>query len=681
MKTGKLLISAILLSIGISGSLTNASADERTLPFYQGKTLAHPIISGARYSNAILAFIQEKDEVEGYYCFCDEDDPNANHKPQLLGTFPDSTIESVFYIDLDSDGQITLVLSKSHHQYALRGWRYQAENSYQPLPHLQPVLDRLVAQHNILNASLIKQELGKLPPYDYSMEYPKTGNADVDNLDFTQGKLVGWYRDSGERLSEATPLTDDLFFYKKTFTEKDGLFLTATYQRQQEGSTPGFMVTTVSWQSDPAQFNGTENGAYILYEPGAGFSSGFYQQGVADGPWVTHNADYQSEGNHVMGQQQGPWTVRNPQESATGLMENSQREGRWEVSDGLNGGHQGLSGFDTYLHNQRNGPSERLLAGYPWQKGNYVDDLREGMWITENGEGPYSKGIANGVWTLRTSSGDVQQVPLVEGKKQGEMMWRDGNGKLLYIINYKDDIPDGLYQRYNDSGKMVYQAHYHQQKLHGREIEYYDDGVTLRADRGYRNGELDGENRYYFPNGKPHSISTFDQGREVGLMQEFTAAGVKIVERNSCITPPGGRCGKQQTFNPDGTPLTDNDYLFGRQQTHNSWYASGQREEETRIGADDSYTQISYYPNGQISCIVRAQGFTSVQFEGKDYKDYQDAKREGESACYYQTGKLKSSATWKAGKLISGCEKRFDESGEQIFPGPDGCPKPKWQYD
>lgn len=285
----------------------------------------------------------------------------------------------------------------------------------------------------------------------------------------------------------------------------------------------------------------------------------------------------------------------------------------------------------------RNGPSERLRAGHLWQKGNYVNDLREGMWITENGEGPYSKGIASGVWKLRTSDGETQQVSLVNGKKQGEMIWRDGNGKLLYIINYKDDIPEGLYQRYNASGKMVYQAHYHQQKLHGRETEYYDDGVTLRADRGYLNGELDGENRYYFPNGKPQSISTFNQGREVGLMQEFTANGVKIIERNTCPPPSNGRCGKQQTFNPDGTPLTDNDYLLGHQQTNNSWYPSGQREEETRIGDDDSYTQISYYPDGQISCIVRARGFTPVQFEGKEYKDYQGAKREGESACYYQT--------------------------------------------
>lgn len=682
MKATTLFFGMMLLSLSVLTSTAMAAPSETAKPFYEGKTLAHPVISGARDSSAILVFIKEDQEVKGYYCFCDNEDQRVDHLPHLLGTFPDSTIESVFYVDLDQAWQTTLVLSKSHNTFALRAWRYVPENStYIPLPHLQPVLDKLVRNTKDLNATAIKRALRKLPPYDYTAQYPKTGNADFDQLDYTQGKIVGWYRDNGEPSPATKQPAAGVFFYKKTFAEKDGLFLTATYLRQEDAAIPSFRVTTVSWQSDPAKFSGSENGAYVNFLPEDGLVTGFYQHGIISGKWVTYSLRYETSGNYVDGQQQGQWTTATQQETATGIMKNSQREGRWEITDGTDGETPDLSGFDTYQHNQLNGPSERRLTGEVRLKGDYVDDQREGMWIAEHGEGPFVKGVANGLWKLKTGDGETQQVQLVAGKKQGELRWSDKAGQLMQITHYKDDIPDGVHQKYSAAGKMVYQADYVQGKLDGHEIEYYDDGVTLRADRSYRNGELDGPYIYNFPDGKPQSVSTFDHGREVGLMQEFTASGVKITEHNSCPVSMGGRCGKQQTFNPDGSPLSDKEYLFNRQQTNNSWYANGQREEETRIGPDDSYTQISYYPNGQTHCIIRAQGFSRLVVEGKEYKDYQGAQRQGESACYYPDGKVKNSGIWKDGKLTTGCETRFDESGKQTFPGPQGCPKPKWQYE
>lgn len=523
MKTAELLISVVLLSTGVLASTTSVASDETALSFYQGKTLAHPVISGARYSSAILVFIQENQAVKGYYCFCSEEDQSVDHLPHLLGTFPDSTIESVFYADVDNTGQITLVLSKSHGTFALRAWRYRPDGSYIPVPQLQPALDNLVRKSKDLNSTLIKRALGKLPPYDYNAQYPKTGNADFDQTDYTQGSVAGWYLDNGEPSHAEKQPADGVFFYKKTFAQKDGLFLTATYLRQElseASNIPTFRVTNVSWQSDPAKFSGSENGPYVNYLQEDGVVTGFYKHGIASGKWVTYSQRYETAGEFVEGQQQGLWTISTQEETASGMMKNSQREGRWEISDGVNGETPELSGFDTYLHNQRNGPSERRLAGVVWLKGDYVDDQREGYWVAEHGEGPFVKGIANGVWKLKTGDGEIQQVPLTGGKKQGELRWSDKNGQLTQVIHYKDDIPDGLYQKYNAAGKRVYQADYVQGKLDGHEIEYYDDGVTLRADRSYRNGELDGPYIYNFPDGKPQSVSTFVNGREIKVPTE-----------------------------------------------------------------------------------------------------------------------------------------------------------------
>ena len=683
MKAVKLLFDLVLLNMGAWVSMAIAAPEDTPPPFYEGKTLAHPIISGARYSSALLVFIQEKQTVKGYYCFCSEDDQSVDHLPHLLGTFPDSTIESVFYADVDQAGQITLVLSKSRGKFALRSWRYQEDGSYIPVVSLQPVLDNLVRKNKDLNSTQIKRALSQLPPYDYSAQYPTFDNPDFDNIDFTQGKIVGWYLDDGTPSHATKQPADNVYAYKKTFAEKDGLFLTATFRREEDSATPGFRVTAISWQADPAKFSGSENGPYVYYSGHYGLVKGFFHNGVPSGKWVTVGENYGSSGNYVDGQQQGQWTISGPQETATGLMKKGEREGRWEITDGVEGVTPELSGFDTYLKGQRQGPSERRLAGVLRSKGDYVDDQLDGIWITETGEGPYVKGVANGRWTLKTGDGETQRVELIAGPKQGELRWRDKNGQLTQIIHYKDNMPDGLYQKFNAAGKMVYQADYVMGKLEGREITYYDDGTTVRADRGYRNGELDGLNIYNFPDGKPQSVSTLDHGYEVGLMQEFNANGVKITERNYCPLSIGGRgyCGKQQTFNPDGTPLTDADYLFNRQQTNNSWYPNGQRQDETRIGADDSYIQISYYANGQMQCISRAQGFSRLVVEGKEYKDYQGALRQGESACYYPDGKVKSSGVWKDGRLTTACQTRFDENGKQTAPGPNGCVIPKWQYE
>lgn len=90
MKAVKLLFGILLLNMVIGVSTAIAAPDDTTHPFYVGKTLAHPIISGARDSSALLVFIQENQVVKGYYCFCSEEDHSVDHLPHLLGTFPDS---------------------------------------------------------------------------------------------------------------------------------------------------------------------------------------------------------------------------------------------------------------------------------------------------------------------------------------------------------------------------------------------------------------------------------------------------------------------------------------------------------------------------------------------------------------------------------------------------------------
>jgi hypothetical protein len=69
-------------------------------PFYEGKSLAHPAIGASQDSGLDIAFLKEKDGVNGYYCEC----KSSNAKPVLLDRFDSSVIRSVFYAALDKEG-------------------------------------------------------------------------------------------------------------------------------------------------------------------------------------------------------------------------------------------------------------------------------------------------------------------------------------------------------------------------------------------------------------------------------------------------------------------------------------------------------------------------------------------------------------------------------------------------
>ncbi|MFW9079144.1 toxin-antitoxin system YwqK family antitoxin [Pseudomonas sp. P2757] len=367
------------LTLGIGCSTVSATE------FYANKSLAHPLIQGLQESAATLAFIREDDRVKGYYCVCDS--PVA--EPHLLDDFGAASIESVFLMSLDSEDPTRFVLFRQNGLYKIYAYKYNDNDRlYSRVANLQSALDRITAGQKHLDALTVKKALGRITPLNYRFYYEETGVPEFDQIDFSQGTLVGYYGQYYDPLSDPTPDAQP-YFFKKTYQEKDGRFLTVTFWRwldttRVEGDRTlyNYTVSRIAWETAPAQFTGSEDGKSVSFYDGEIASRGTYQHGARIGEWYfAKENNYSESGSYVNGVREGKWTEFHDAQYAQGDYRNGLREGRWTLAN-YDEMDWVATGFETYSHGKLNGPSERTVGGVT-ERGNYRDGEREGHWVTE----------------------------------------------------------------------------------------------------------------------------------------------------------------------------------------------------------------------------------------------------------------------------------------------------------
>ncbi|WP_440973826.1 toxin-antitoxin system YwqK family antitoxin [Pseudomonas koreensis] len=439
---------ALALMAGLTSQAVNAAE------FYENKTLAHPLIQGLQESSATLAFIKEAGGVKGYYCVCDT--PEAS--PQLLDDYGQATIESVFLMSLDSEDPTRFVLFRQNDRYKVYAYKYDAiDHLYSRITRLQSALDRITEGQKHLDALTIKKALSRITPLNYRLDYEASGVPEFDQIDFSQGKLVGYYGQYYDPLPDPTPDAEP-YFFKKTYQEKDGRFLTVTFWRWLDATLVegnrtlyNYRVRRIAWETDPAKFTGSEDGQSVSYDSGSISAQGAYNQGVRIGAWsISKDEKYSESGSFAEGKREGQWTIYQDGQTLDGEYHNDLREGRWQLSN-YDEMEWVASGFQTYAHGQLNGPSELTTAGVT-ERGCYVDGRRQGPWETKAGNGTYTDNLQSGPWTLKADNGHTQTVNFVAGKKDGELRDTDANGNLTYIEHYKAGVLSGVRESALDSG-------------------------------------------------------------------------------------------------------------------------------------------------------------------------------------------------------------------------------------
>ena len=653
-------------------------------PFYQGKPLAHPVIAASQDSGLDIVFLKEGNGVNAYYCECGK----AGAKPQRLDQFGNAVIRSVFYAPLDHkpESSTLLVLFRLDGKQSLRAYRHDhSSGKYVKLVGLQPALDRVVAQTATPNAGQVKAALGKLTPMDYSVVRGKSGNADFDAIDHTQGTVVGFFDNQGHSVDAASK---DAITYKKTFSRQGARYLTASYTLYGDGGAgelPNYRLWQVGWETAPQQFAGSAEGPSVIYslswDDGSVVEGGEYAHGKRTGIWTRSGLhEGSARGAYVNGLPDGPWHIEEPKQTEDGAYRAGKREGRWTVINYA--GEDEVTGFDTYAGGQLNGPHERTMKGKLQARGNYVNGTRQGKWITGDGEGSYLDGLRDGPWILKLKDGATLRVNFVKGKKQGEATESDASGKLRLREYYAMDVLDGERTRYMPDGTLVYQATFRNGQLDGRERAWNADGKILRLDTAWDNGRKQGMDARYYADGKPERLTVVERGRLAAHLREYAEDGTLINDIHRCYFTEDGRerddvCDYHRMWYGNGRPESDYVFQFGQRQEGHSWYANGKVMDELLVDrAADTSVYNTYFESGQLKCTEPRRGHGKRTVNGQTVLSYASAERDGDAICYHPNGKVASIRSYRQ-RIAVDCGKTFDDTGMQLSPGPEGCPVAK----
>lgn len=93
----------------------------------------------------------------------------------------------------------------------------------------------------------------------------------------------------------------------------------------------------------------------------------------------------------------------------------------------------------------------------------------------------------------------------------GTVKGYDESGKLVYECNYKDNKLEGIVQVYYESGELFKELNYKSGKLEGIAITYYKNG-ELSIEENYKDGKLEGIKKGYHRNGEIENIRTYKNG-------------------------------------------------------------------------------------------------------------------------------------------------------------------------
>ncbi|WP_425253107.1 hypothetical protein ACPJXG_00810 [Janthinobacterium sp. NFX145] len=523
---------AALLALG---NLAPAQAAAR---FYEGKPMATASVVERRDGGVVLAFLRENGEVNGYYCQCN----GISEKRMNLDKYGQASIAAVFQLDLDSEGETTFVLSRNGGPYGLHAYRYERSGGRMfKVATLQPTLDAIVRGAKTMDEARVRAALARLQLIDYSIAYAPTGVAEFDAIEHGHGTLVGYFNIDGDLLP-GKPADAPAFAYKKTFGEKDGHFLTVTYllgKGWEGGRAPSYHIKWITWETQPQRFAASQDGLFIEYDVnccrGSVFARGLYAQGKRTGQWhYEEPLTIRSSGAFVDDKAEGAWTYVSGEETTTGMMQRGQRTGRWEVSPGVeewrDEGKGNYQGFDTYLKDRLDGPSERRVEGVVHWQGNYVNGKKQGQWVEPGGGGNYVNDVKQGPWKKATPDGGWQVLTMVDGEPDGKLEQYAASGQLELAEHYRLGDLEGPMESFYPDGKRRYQGSFAGGKRDGAETLFYPDGEVPQFHRNWHKGVLHGVNIENFQNGKPKQIGAYNMGRKTGRFQYFRDDGQLIEE-------------------------------------------------------------------------------------------------------------------------------------------------------
>lgn len=259
--------------------------------------------------------------------------------------------------------------------------------------------------------------------------------------------------------------------------------------------------------------------------------------------------------------------------------------------------------------------------------------------------------LPDGLFQENYPSGEIKSITFFEdGKQNGDFREFHKNGEIKAQGAYLNGKKEGAWEEFYENGNTGLAVNYQNGLMQGIAKGYFLDGKP-QWEIPYQNGKIDGEYRLFFANGNLQERGIYEEGIPQGPMEKFNEEGKLIVRGDFLNGKPDGMW---VSFNKSGDLVFEGEFKQG--------IASGQWKEQVDI-------LPGFYREGQL----------------------EEGVKEGEWMLTNEFGETVQVETYKSGKLISigpfrVAEKELDGgklrngTGQRIFYDSEGHILAKGKY-
>ena len=234
--------------------------------------------------------------------------------------------------------------------------------------------------------------------------------------------------------------------------------------------------------------------------------------------------------------------------------------------------------------------------------------------------------LRNGIWKFWDESGKILTEGKYEkGKREGNWCSKDVSGNKLSEGIYINDLAEGKWNYYHNNSKLSSEGQFSKNLQEGIWKSWHPNGI-LSEEGNFKNGKKEGLWKQYHANGKLSS-----EGQYVNNLQE----------------------GNWKSWHPNGQLSAEGNMKFGKKE--GLWK---QHSDNGIILTSGSYL------NDKKNGIWKSNNLNGVITSEESYKN---GIKDGIWITRHGNGVKSSEATYKEGTLV-GEIKRFDEKGNLIKP-------------
>lgn len=234
-----------------------------------------------------------------------------------------------------------------------------------------------------------------------------------------------------------------------------------------------------------------------------------------------------------------------------------------------------------------------------------------------------------------------------EPVKDGFVKEFDKDGNLLRIVEYRLDVPHGLFRNFYPDGKISGTGRYLNGVIDDIVLGFWPDG-TMKIKSFYKEGKLHGISTLYYNNGRVQAEIEYIKGLQGGLTREYNEQGRLKWERHF---EAGKQVGITKEFDVATAALVREYEFKNDHQTGfiKEYWGNGQLK--------GTYTAVDGIRQGP------AKEFYATGTLSRD-GNFKHDMWDGDVTSYYESGKRLARVNYKSGKKNDTAWQQYYESGE-----------------